>query len=130
LHSDIHFERGDVRKAVEMLGEELLCVEDLVRRMLFEVRATPSGIDDDRNGRVESGIDVLGESLAVSGEPGVGMKGSATPGGITGWRDTKTGGFEYPLSCEVHLALPGIHDATGEQVHIGSRRSMWPSSER
>ena len=27
LHSDIHFERGDVRKAVEMLGEELLCVE-------------------------------------------------------------------------------------------------------
>jgi hypothetical protein len=31
LHSDIHFERSDVRKAVEMLGEELLCVEDLVR---------------------------------------------------------------------------------------------------
>lgn len=104
-----------------MLGEELLCVEDLVRRMLFEVRTTPSRINDDRNGRVESGINVLSESLAVSGEAGVGMKGSATSGGITGGGHPKAGGFKHPLCCEVHLALPGIHDATGEQIDIGSR---------
>jgi len=121
LHSDIHFERSDIRKAVEMLGEELLCVEDLVRRMLFEVRTTPSGIDDDRNGRVESGINVLSESLAVGCESGVGMKGSATPGGITSGCHPKAGGFKHPLCREVHLALPGIHDATGEQIDIGSR---------
>ena len=113
-----------------MLGEELLCVEDLMRRMLFEVRATPSGIDNYRNSRVKSGIDVLGKSFAVSSEAGVGMKGSATPGGITGWRHPKAGGLKHPLRREVHLALPDIHDATGEQINVGSRRLMRPSSER
>ena len=121
MHSDIHFEQSDVRKAVEMLGEELLCVENLVRRMLFEVRAAPSGIDDHRDTWVESGVDVLGESFAVNSEAGVGMKGTATPGGITGWCDTKAGGFKHPLSCKVDITLPGIHNAAGEEVHIGSR---------
>lgn len=121
LHSDIHLERSDLRKTVEMFGQELLCVEDLVRRMLFEVCTTPSGIDDDWNARVKSGVDVLGESFAAGSETGVGMKGSATPGGITGWCDTKTGGFKYPLSCKVDITLPGIHDAAGEEIDIGSR---------
>jgi len=121
LNSDVYFERCDVRKAVEMLGEELLCVKDLERRMLFEVRATPSGIDNYWNAWVESGIDVRGESFAVSGEAGVGMEGSATPGGITGWCDTKAGGFKHPLSCKVDITLPGIHNAAGKEVHIGSR---------
>jgi hypothetical protein len=121
LHSDIRFERSDVRKAIEMLGEKLLSVEDLVRRMLFEVRSTPSGIDNDRDARVKSGIDVLGESFAVSGKSGVSVKGSATPGGITGWCDTKAGSFKHPLRCEVDITLPGIHDAAGEEIHIGSR---------
>ena len=56
------------------------------------------------------------------------MKGSATPGGITGWRHPKAGGLKHPLRREVHLA-PDIHDATGEQINVGSRRLMRPSSE-
>ena len=62
-------ERGDIWKTVDVFGEELLGVEDLVSRMLFEVRTTSSRINDDRNVWVERRVDALGEPLAVFSEP-------------------------------------------------------------
>ena len=86
-----------------MLGEELLCVEDLMRRMLFEVRATPSGIDNYRNSRVKSGIDVLGKSFAVSSEAGVGMEGLRNTRRHHRLASPQSRRPQAPAACEVHL---------------------------
>ena len=65
LNRDRQVERGDIRKAVEMLSEKFLCDEDLVRRMLLEVGTTSRRIHDDWNVEVECSVDAFGEPLAI-----------------------------------------------------------------
>ncbi len=48
------------------------------------------------------------------------VEGTAARGQVVGGRDAESGGLDHPLSGPVHVPLPGIHHAAGEEVDIGT----------
>ena len=53
-------------------------------------------------------------------QSGMGVERAAAWPVITDWGDAEACRFEHSLCRMVHLTLPGIHDAPGEEVDIGA----------
>ena len=92
--------------------------------------AAPGRVDEDRCVAVEVADDPLGVAVRLIAQTGVLVQRAATRTERAGGPHAGTGGLDDPLHSEMDIALPRIHDATGEQPDVVTRRDQRRPSHR
>jgi len=144
LHSHTDIERADRRKTMQMVGEPFLDVDDSVGERLglrsaqqmsvLLHRSTAAGrVDHDRalvavDG--QRGDRRLSPAAGIRAEPGMGVQGTAAGCDVARRGDAEPGGLHHSLTGMMDVALPGIHDAAGEQIDIVATGDMSRSPQR
>ena len=110
------------------LGEVAHARRERVRRrraeqppVVLHRRAAPGAVDDDRRVAGHRPHDPPGQGTGLADAPGVGVQRAAAVAARTGQPDPGPGGAHDRRRRPVHVALPRVHDAPGEQVGVGGR---------
>ena len=139
---------GGGRQAVQAGGQPLVNVKDPGREPAGLLGAEQSPVVLERGpaaGRVDQDGGLAAAAAAQAGQaghrrsghgsgrllqPGVGGQGPAAGRGRAGGGDARAGRLDHRLGGRVNGALPGVHDAAGEQKHVGSRRPERGAAQR
>ena len=126
----VHVGRQPFLDVVHPLGElGRLGSTDKVTVVLHG-RSTAGGVDEDRAACIKPGDHGPGQRAGPVSQSGVTVQGPTTRCCISGGGDPKAGRFQHGLGGTMNIALPGVHDAPGEQIHIVTAGAMFGPPNR